>query len=68
MPRSFEEGLVDCRDLANLLDAYLDRELEPAESASVRDHVGSCVACRQRLADRESLGRQVRRAPLLPGA
>jgi anti-sigma factor RsiW len=54
---------VDCRDLENLLDAYLDRELEPAESASVRDHVGSCVACRERLADRESLGRQVRRAP-----
>jgi anti-sigma factor RsiW len=57
---------VDCRDLENLLDAYLDRELEPAESASVRDHVGSCVACRQRLADRESLGRQVRRAPYYP--
>ena len=66
MPRSFEEVLVDCRDLEHLLDAYLDRELEPAESASVRDHVGMCVACRERLADRESLGRQVRRAPYYP--
>ena len=63
MPRSFEEVLVDCRDLEHLLDAYLDRELAPAESASVRNHVGSCVACRERLADRESLGRQIRRAP-----
>jgi anti-sigma factor RsiW len=54
---------VDCRDLENRLDAYLDRELEPAESASGRDHIGSCVACRERLADRESLSRQVRRAP-----
>jgi anti-sigma factor RsiW len=57
---------VDCRELENLLDAYLDRELESADSASVRDHVGSCVACRERLADRESLGRQVRRAPYYP--
>ena len=57
---------MDCRDLERLLDAYLDRELEPAESASVRDHVGSCVVCRERLADRESLGRQVRRAPYYP--
>jgi anti-sigma factor RsiW len=61
--RSF---LVNCRDLENLLDAYLDRELEPAESASVRGHVASCVACREQLADRESLGRQVRRAPYYP--
>src|ERR1700730_1689699 len=65
-PGRFEEVPVDCRDLEKLLDAYLDRELEPAESASVRDHVGSCVACRERLADRESLGRQVRRAPYYP--
>jgi hypothetical protein len=27
-PRSFEEILVDCRDLEHLLDAYLDREPE----------------------------------------
>jgi anti-sigma factor RsiW len=57
---------VDCRDVDGVLDAYLDRELEPAESASVRDHLGSCLACRQGLAGRESLGRQIRRAPYYP--
>jgi anti-sigma factor RsiW len=60
------EVTVDCRDVDGLLDAYLDRELEPAESASVRDHLGTCAACRQRLADRESLGRMIRRAPYYP--
>ncbi|MEP7310546.1 MAG: anti-sigma factor [Acidobacteriota bacterium] len=51
---------MDCRDVEGVLDAYLDRELEPAESAPVREHLGACAACRQRLADRESLGRLVR--------
>ena len=46
-----------------LLDAYLDRELDEAESASVRDHLGACATCRQQVADRESLGRLIRRAP-----
>jgi anti-sigma factor RsiW len=57
------EAAVDCRDLDRLLDAYLDRELDVAESASVRDHLGECATCRQILAARESLGRLVRRAP-----
>jgi anti-sigma factor RsiW len=60
------EVAVDCHDVEGLLDAYLDRELEPAQSTSVRDHLGACAACRQRLADRESLGRMVRRAPYYP--
>lgn len=54
---------MDCRDVDELLDAYMDRELEPAQSASVREHVATCPGCRQRLADRESLGLAVRRAP-----
>jgi anti-sigma factor RsiW len=57
---------MDCHDVAEPLDAYLDRELEPAESAAVRDHLGACAACRKRRADRESLGRQVRQAPYYP--
>jgi anti-sigma factor RsiW len=57
------EVAVDCRDLDRLLDAFLDRELDEAESASVRDHIGACATCRQRVADRESLGRLIRRAP-----
>ena len=54
---------MDCREVEGLLDAYLDGELEPAVSTSVRSHVDACAACRQRLANLESIGRLVRRAP-----
>jgi anti-sigma factor RsiW len=54
---------VDCREVEGLLGAYLDGELEPPVSASVREHVAACAACRQRLANLESIGRMVRRAP-----
>jgi anti-sigma factor RsiW len=57
------EGTVDCHEVEGLLDAYRDRELEPAVSLSVRDHVDACAACRQRLATVESIGRMIRRAP-----
>jgi anti-sigma factor RsiW len=54
---------VDCREVDPLLGAYLDGELEPGVSASVRDHVDACAACRQRVANLKSLGEMVRRAP-----
>ena len=54
---------MDCREVEGLLGPYLDAELEPAVSASVRDHADACAACRQRLATLESIGRMVRRAP-----
>jgi anti-sigma factor RsiW len=57
------EGIVECREVEGLLGAYLDGELEPAVSTSVRSHLDTCVACGQRLADLESVGRLVRRAP-----
>jgi anti-sigma factor (TIGR02949 family) len=57
------EGIVECREVERLLGAYLDGELDPAVSTSVRDHAETCAACRQRLANLESIGRLVRRAP-----
>ena len=54
---------MDCREVEGLLDGYLDRELEPAVATSVRTHVDACAACRERVANLESLGRLVRRAP-----
>jgi anti-sigma factor RsiW len=57
------EGTVDCRDVEGLLDAYQDRELEAAISTSVREHVETCAACHRRLANVESIGRTIRRAP-----
>jgi anti-sigma factor (TIGR02949 family) len=57
------EATVDCRDVDARLDAYVDRELRPDESESLDEHLATCAACRQRLADRQSLSRLVRRAP-----
>jgi anti-sigma factor (TIGR02949 family) len=57
------EGIVECGEVEDLLGAYLDGELDPAVSTSVRDHADTCAACRQRLANLESIGRMVRRAP-----
>jgi anti-sigma factor (TIGR02949 family) len=57
------EGTVECREVEGRLGAYLDGELDPAVSTSVRDHAETCAACRQRLANLESVGRMVRRAP-----
>ena len=54
---------MDCREVEGLLGVFHDRELEPAVSTSVRDHVDACAACRGRLANLESIGRMIRRAP-----
>src|SRR4029077_17462299 len=54
---------MNCHDAGRLLDAYIDDELGPAEAASIADHIEGCAACRQRLSNRESLGRLVRSVP-----
>jgi anti-sigma factor RsiW len=54
---------VNCLEAGRLLDAYVDSELGSAESAGLQGHLETCVACDQRRADRESLGRLVRRIP-----
>jgi anti-sigma factor RsiW len=54
---------VTCHEVRGLLDASVDSELGPVESVSFQEHLASCLACSRRLADRESLGRLVRRAP-----
>jgi anti-sigma factor RsiW len=54
---------VTCHEVGRQLDAYVDHELGPAESAALEEHLASCVACRRRLADRESLGRLIRSVP-----
>jgi anti-sigma factor RsiW len=57
---------MNCHEAGRLLDAYIDEELGPAESASIGEHIEGCVACRQRLARLESLGRLVRSMPYYP--
>ena len=57
-----------CREARRLLDPFIDNELEPAESANLAAHLASCGACRQLLADGESLGRLVRLLPYYPAS
>ena len=58
------EGIVECREVEGLLGAYMDGELEPAVSASgARSPRTRALPVAQRLANLESIGRMVRRAP-----
>jgi anti-sigma factor RsiW len=54
---------VNCREVGRVLDAYVDNELGLGESTGLQAHLETCIACGQRLADRESLGRLVRSIP-----
>jgi anti-sigma factor RsiW len=57
-----------CLEAGRLLDAFVDHELGPAESADLQAHLGSCGACRRLVADRESIGRLVRQLPYYPAS
>jgi anti-sigma factor RsiW len=52
-----------CDEITHDLDAYVDRELDAEAIVAVRSHVGACASCRQRVAEREALGRLVRSVP-----
>jgi len=52
-----------CDDVARDLEPYIDRELDADSNAATRSHVNACASCRQRVAEREALGRLVRSAP-----
>jgi hypothetical protein len=38
---------MDCRDVDQMMDAWLDRELEPASAAEVDAHLAACDRCRR---------------------
>jgi anti-sigma factor RsiW len=54
---------VNCLEIERQLDAYIDGELSAAESAALQEHIRTCAACGQRLAERQSLGQLVRQGP-----
>jgi anti-sigma factor RsiW len=56
-------AIVTCHEVGRLLDAYVDHELGPVESAALEEHLASCAACTRRVAERNSLGRLVRSLP-----
>jgi anti-sigma factor RsiW len=57
---------VICEHLERDLDAYVDRELDGACSAALRDHLSGCAACRARVAERQALSDVIRSAPYYP--
>jgi anti-sigma factor (TIGR02949 family) len=54
---------VICDQVERDVDAYVDRELAADSAAAIREHLGACASCRQRVADREAIGRLVRSVP-----
>lgn len=57
---------MNCDDIQNQLDDYIDGTLAPASSLEVRAHVAGCVPCRDRLAQARSLMGALRRLPVDP--
>jgi anti-sigma factor RsiW len=54
---------VNCETVERDLDAYVDRELGSDPATAIREHLGSCPACRRRVADRKGLSRLIGAAP-----
>ncbi|HEV3139061.1 MAG TPA: anti-sigma factor [Vicinamibacterales bacterium] len=54
---------MNCHEAGRMLDAYIDDELNSADTAAIAEHIEGCAACRQRLADLESLRRLLRSVP-----
>jgi anti-sigma factor RsiW len=54
---------MTCRDVAGLIDAYMDGELDAAAAERVSAHVETCASCRQQLDEREGLSTLLRGLP-----
>jgi anti-sigma factor RsiW len=52
--------VLSCEALERDLDPYVDRELDPAAAALVREHLAACAGCQRRVDEREVLGRLLR--------
>jgi anti-sigma factor RsiW len=57
---------MTCALVERDLDAYVDRELDDESARRVRDHLDGCASCRERVAERDALGRLVREAQYYP--
>jgi len=54
---------MSCEQAERDLDAYLDGELDAGVAMTVRNHLGTCAACRRHVVEREALSRLVETAP-----
>src|SRR5206468_12478311 len=46
------EAIVNCHEVGRLLDAYVDNELEPDQSARIGQHLETCAMCWHGLEER----------------
>ena len=64
--------ITECERFRENLTAYLDKELNPAESAAMRSHLESCTSCSEELGSlREStdfIGSHISELELRPGS
>lgn len=54
--------MMDCKQLREILDCYVDGELSASAAASAESHLADCPACARAAFHLSSLRRQVRRA------
>jgi anti-sigma factor RsiW len=54
---------MTCAHVERDLDPYIDHELDQAATAALRTHLMACAACRQRVAERQSLIQLAQTAP-----
>jgi anti-sigma factor RsiW len=57
---------MNCHEVRELLDAYVDDEAAPAEVVAMREHLASCTACAREVQRRESLRQLLRGVPYHP--
>ncbi len=55
---------MNCHDIANTLDDFLDGMLLPEKAAQVQEHLRHCAACSARLARERELRRALRALPV----
>ena len=55
---------MECRTALNLLEAYLDNELDRADARQLEAHADSCGSCREALSRLDDLRRQLREGAL----
>ena len=54
---------MNCEEIEQCLDAYIDDLLSPAEAARIEEHVSACDDCRETLAELRSVVEQAQDLP-----
>jgi anti-sigma factor RsiW len=54
---------LNCEDIKNLIDPYIDRELNAPVATAIRHHLRDCQDCRRRIAGQEALSQLIQAVP-----